>query len=606
MLRFIALFADPLNTEHYAQVQGITRLLRAQAAWQPLHESNAFMLWSTSPLAGGVATLAARRVFVLGTLFERLEDTETPRTPLRANVTREQAQALAQTSAASLARDYWGDYVAFAHDMAANTTRIIKDPTGSLPCYLTHWRGVRIAFSHIEDCLSLGVPGFRIDRTWLLDRVVTGGVNQLLNPLSEVTAVARGHWIDIRHQHPGIAAQGCGWQPQSFAQRALALEAPDAAAARLRATLEACTAAWSREHPLRLLRLSGGLDSSIIAACLAPLPVRTAAYTYYDQTACVDERPWARAVASHVQMAHEEIALDPEHLNLATLERLHASVEPFSGAQYVDRAPTERRLCGDYGATAVFTGLGGDSVFGGDAIASAASEYLYYHGPRPEWLRVAAHVARRTQLSFAKVLARSLRRAVRGGRLTDLLGTLREGSTLLHPDLLISLPRHGYPHPWFAQQSRIRWPIVRRLGALLTSPHYYWADAAAQDDAPLIISPLYAQPVVELCLRIPLHVHFLGGRERGLARSAFATRLPPQVVQRQWKDRAPGYFERVMRANLGYLRERLLDGMLVREHLLDRAALERALTLAPSHHATLPGELLRHLDTELWARHFRL
>jgi hypothetical protein len=44
--------------------------------------------------------------------------------------------------------------------------------------------------------------------------------------------------------------------------------------------------------------------------------------------------------------------------------------------------------------------------------------------------------------------------------------------------------------------------------------------------------------------------------------------------------------------------------VLVSEGFLDKAAVERALAPGPVKSHVFPGELLRHLDTEIWARHW--
>jgi asparagine synthase (glutamine-hydrolysing) len=117
-----------------------------------------------------------------------------------------------------------------------------------------------------------------------------------------------------------------------------------------------------------------------------------------------------------------------------------------------------------------------------------------------------------------------------------------------------------------------------------------------------VIAPLYSQPVTELLLRIPLDVHFQNGRERGLARKAFAEDLPPEIGRRTWKDRAPEFLDELVQRHRKFLRELLLDGVLVHEGLLDRVAVEDALTDRISTSPVFPGELLRHLDVEVWAR----
>jgi asparagine synthase (glutamine-hydrolysing) len=138
---------------------------------------------------------------------------------------------------------------------------------------------------------------------------------------------------------------------------------------------------------------------------------------------------------------------------------------------------------------------------------------------------------------------------------------------------------------------------------LLMPPEFY--NVAPGVRAPEVIAPLYSQPATELFLRIPLYVHFHGGRERGLARQAFAQEVPEEILRRTWKDRAPGFLDRLVQRHRKFLRELLLDGVLVKERLLNRDALEDALSDRISNSPVYPGELLRHLDVEIWARHWR-
>ncbi len=116
------------------------------------------------------------------------------------------------------------------------------------------------------------------------------------------------------------------------------------------------------------------------------------------------------------------------------------------------------------------------------------------------------------------------------------------------------------------------------------------------------ISPLLSQPLVELCLRIPSYTHFHEGRDRGLARRAFADAVPTPILARTWKDRVPGFPEEILRVNLPHIREMLLEGILVRERYLDRAALETALTGAALEATASVGEILDHMLVEAWLR----
>ena len=180
---------------------------------------------------------------------------------------------------------------------------------------------------------------------------------------------------------------------------------------------------------------------------------------------------------------------------------------------------------------------------------------------------------------------------VMGSRLVS--AQLRDGFTI--PE--------SYPHPWFSQLRHVPWDVIRRLGILVSTPEFYNVTDAARPE-PEIVSPLYAQPAVELFLRIPIHVHAAGGHDRGLARRAFAREVPEPILRREWKDRAPGFHSEVLLRNLDFVREVFLEGVLVREGLLDRAAVEAALAPGPSKTEVLPVEIYRHLDVEIWARYW--
>jgi asparagine synthase (glutamine-hydrolysing) len=114
---------------------------------------------------------------------------------------------------------------------------------------------------------------------------------------------------------------------------------------------------------------------------------------------------------------------------------------------------------------------------------------------------------------------------------------------------------------------------------------------------------LFSQPLIELCLRIPSYVWISGGRDRSLARDAFARDLPAVIVRRTQKGAIDRHNRKLMDRNEAFLREMLLDGLLVKEGLLDRSRLERLLSRASVALDFEYNEVLRHhLCTEIWLR----
>jgi hypothetical protein len=73
-------------------------------------------------------------------------------------------------------------------------------------------------------------------------------------------------------------------------------------------------------------------------------------------------------------------------------------------------------------------------------------------------------------------------------------------------------------------------------------------------------------------------------------------------LRRQWKDRPLLQVRQVVRQNLAFIRETLLDGALIKERILDRTAVELALRGDPTKSRAMGGEILGHVDLELWIR----
>jgi asparagine synthase (glutamine-hydrolysing) len=143
------------------------------------------------------------------------------------------------------------------------------------------------------------------------------------------------------------------------------------------------------------------------------------------------------------------------------------------------------------------------------------------------------------------------------------------------------------------------------MGTLAFPPSFYDLSTTAQARAPYTVSPLSSQPVYEMCARIPVDIHFDAGSIRGLARRVFADVVPAPILRRQWKDRPLLFVPEVIQRNVGYLRETLLDGALVRQGILNRSALELALRTGPTRSAAIGAEIVNHLDLELWIRDCR-
>jgi len=125
-----------------------------------------------------------------------------------------------------------------------------------------------------------------------------------------------------------------------------------------------------------------------------------------------------------------------------------------------------------------------------------------------------------------------------------------------------------------------------------------WVDLFDDAQQPDRIQPLMSQPLVELLLRVPTYVLTTGGEDRTVARRAFARDLPPALLSRRTKGTTNEFRLSVFRKTHDWARELLLDGILVREKLLDRKRVERALSTP----ATSAGLMNDYANMEIWLR----
>lgn len=607
MFRYLALVWQPdiVHQEQDANRLAV-ELLASSSSWNIVMRARGLQVLCAGAPSGSlrIHSMHDDCGVVLGALFHRSTSLAGVTTQVDA-LDEHTTTLILESRGEHLIGHYWGNYVAFFCEPRSGTRWVLNDPCGLLPCLITRSGGVTIVFSCIADCVRLGLK-FSPSLVYVREHALSGGRNQTASSLEGISRVYGGERLEFRADAPATShARALLWNPMRFAAHADELEQPEQAARMVRNTVRACTHAWVSSHGSVVHRLSGGLDSSIVLGCLrdAPSKPEITACTYFEPDARSDERPWARQVAQFVGCKHVEIALNPQRVRLKSLPPLQPTIQPTNALHLLWRVDFERSLIKRCSATAVFTGLGGDSGFCGDSKAFAVVDYLQRHGPRLSAVRVAGHVAHALQLTQWYVLLRSLMIWLAGPRMRDQRQAITEASQLVSREVRESIAElERFPHPWFHDCPDVPWAVIRRLGELPYHPEFY--DPSLDPDASVeeIVSPLYSQPAIELFLRIPLYTHFLGGRDRGLARRAFRGDVPHAILDREWKDRAPGYAERLVEANVHYLREMLLDGLLVRERILDRDALEQALSPSAFRSTAYPGEILRHLDTELWLR----
>jgi asparagine synthase (glutamine-hydrolysing) len=532
---------------------------------------------------------------VLGTLFRRQDGSRGARLTL----SMKEARDMHTSGGGNLVEQYWGRYVALFQSAESGTVKVLKSPTGELDCQSTCVGSVRVFFSRADHCPLLKARPFSPNWSYLAADLAVGMLPETRETgLHEIERVLRGECWSIRH---GRVERRQYWHPHRFVAAGRLYE-PDIAASELRYVTHECVRAWSSCYDSKLALLSGGLDSSIVVSALATGSVGSDVLCINYRNAhdpVTDERHFAREVANEAGYALLELEQSATFSLAPLLEmpRLAAPCQPLSE---LCNAPREREISQQHGASAVFTGHGGDQVFFQNGAGYICADYIATYGMRPKAVAVALDAARMARGALWTTLFQGILDGFRRDSVS-LITQRYVFSRLLTSEAADEVRKRRLFLPsWFDSGGRIPpgkcWQMIG-----LSFPNELYGSYAAEDD-PEYVFPLLSQSLQELCLRIPTHVLTVGGRDRGLARRAFARDVPASILHRTSKGFVDDYLKELLAANMSLIKSLVCEGALVKERIVDASMLDKALRLDHSMGMGNAIELLQLASTEAWLR----
>lgn len=479
--------------------------------------------------------------------------------------------------------DGWGNYLAFSHEGSVH--RVDRAPITGMPLYWAR-RGDSIICATDLALLDGLLPRAALDWEFVAQALTFINLRTDRTGLTALRELLPGMRLAFDGHEAGITPL---WSPWTYVAKASFLGVAEFAP-ELERRVIASVKSWSASRGDILLELSGGLDSSIVAAALAAAGANCSAITFVTPGADGDERHYARAVAAHcgfdlVEMAHDDAGVD--------LIAPPAILGPRPGAYSVlggiDRA-FEGAVPGRGGS--VFGGIGGDNIFEFDGTVAPINDAFDTFGISRrsfEALRDGARSGGATIWEAARLAYRARRKGARRGWRRDTQYLLED-----------ALPDRAFAHPWdegadiVSQAKRNHVESLRRILDFLDRPERWHG----RD----VVAPLLSQPVVELCLAIPSWTWFTGGRDRAVARAAFARRLPAEIVWRRGKGRLESMCAAAYLRQRRGLRELLLGGRLASRGLLDLPAIEAYLDRDLVEGDFDYFRLIEIADVERWVR----
>lgn len=521
---------------------------------------------------------------VIGSLFRRSPLAERVR-DLTPSLWRE----LGRAEGRGLIRDFWGSYLALLLEPDGKGVRVLRDPSGEVPCYHTRHHDITVVAGQVRDLDNAGLVSGRVNWAFVARHLHRPGHHGADTGLADVEELLPGHAL-VWHDLPasGTLVEQF-WQPWDHVS-AGHVDPSERSAELLEALVDKTIGALAGQFHHIVLNLSGGLDSSIIAAALARAGLQTTCLTLATPDGEGDERYFAQAVADRLGLALEARFYDLADVDVEKPAAPHLprpTARTF--AQGSDRM--RQALAQERGAQALFSGDGGDNVFCLMQSATPVVDRLLAEGPSRGVLATLGDMSRLTRCSMVTVARRAMR------KYRHRPYSWPSHARYLSPRALALSDTFAW-HPWLSPPEGTL-PGKAAHAALLVRAQNY-PEAYLPGHAPSIL-PLLAQPLVEFCLSVPTWAWCAYGQNRSVARAAFADRLPASIIGRRTKGGPDSFCVRIVETQRARLGPLLLDGLLAAEGLLDTDALAASLS-DPNLGGADHHRLLALADAETWAR----
>lgn len=461
----------------------------------------------------------------------------------------------------------WGRYVLVRR--TSGDTAVLRDPSGAVEAVVWRKGGVTVIASHPDPVLDPLFPD-DLDIDWDAVKGLALRAGDFRHPLAltGLTPIAAG---ELRTLGPGGSRAEQIWQPAEIYRAGRAGQRPD-----LRVAVERALRGLATNRTW-VVEVSGGLDSAIVAAALAPdqRDGVTAWVNHYVDQPEGDERGYARPVVERLGFSLCEVRR--EGLGLSA-ERLARSAGGFRPAindidpDYNDDIAKRIATTGAYGS---LTGQGGDAVFFQMPSPLIAIDEICERGLRAR-LSVIHRVARWTRRSLWPAFWIRTWRQHRRDRVR-------------------------WDHPWLENLQGV--PPAKALQISVLALCQTFQGQALRSRHGSCVNPLLSQPVMEAGLAWSTVDLTWGGRDRAAARGAFQDSLPPAVFARRSKGELGAYYGEAVADQLDFLRSYLLEGTLAQAGLL-APGLEDLLTREALLWRGGFSRLLSLALTEAWVRHW--
>jgi asparagine synthase (glutamine-hydrolysing) len=404
------------------------------------------------------------------------------------------------------------------YDAARGHLMVRRDPLGQRPIFYWHRDDLLVVASEIKQVVTGAARSCPVSEAAVLEALRFGDGDVTRTCFSGVRRLLGGHCLELDRGRQRVWRY---YDPPGPEARAPTLAEAGQA---LRQNL---ARALRREGPVDAVLMSGGIDSTVVAAEACAVADQQgwrrpeAVSAIYPWLPEVDESEYIRLTARHLGMRLHTTTTRPR-----PFDDLDALVARHDGPCFPPMVSSWRQLIAharQLGFRQLVDGHDGDTIFGTGRRSLAA---LVYSG---RWSTALARLRRFRQaagLSWPAALWRAA-------------GSLRPDCAPRSRIAPVRLPPAGFMRPAMGAAIGAASPVTGSWGEIqrlvLDPITSLMLEALELEDLAAGVEtahPLYEQSVVELCLQLPPEVKLAGGWVKGVARAAYSGALPAALLQR--------------------------------------------------------------------------
>lgn len=487
---------------------------------------------------------------------------------------------------------------------------LVRDRLGVKPLFYA-WRDGHLAFGSEIKAVLAGVELDRsLDEQALAEYLWYGNAFEDRTIYRAVRTLKPGHRLVVEHGRCRIEPW---WQVEEWLARVPQLTEPREAAVAVREAVDAAVARQLVSDVPVGIFLSGGVDSSSIAASAAVASGRRlASYSVgFDYEHGINELPKARRVAQLLGLDHHELHVRGGTLEEVILALVKTHDEPFGDAANIPLYLLAQALGG--ALKVVLQGDGGDEMFAGYrryAILRRAALWRM-------WPRVLEHLLHAIPGRMSARLARlgaaagDADPAVRMALLLTVESLRDPPTAMLAPEARRHLDSASDPFAAFRRCARrfaaadpVQQMLLTDITLQLPSQFLAKVDRATMAHGVEARVPLLDEQVASLAVGLPPMLKVRGTQKKIVLRDAMRGRLPAEILDGPKTGFGVPYEEWLRGSLHGFARAAILDARFVERFGMDRTRLMTALDEHRSRRRDRGFLLWKLLQLSLWSREF--